>query len=119
MSNKSVKNFFTKLFGVQEKKSVPSNSPVKNEIEKLANLENVEKKSGVVMEDFLSFKDSLRILIRHPERMSKLDKIHARIIEISDFTRTPAFQDMVINRPDEVQKLRNELDELVNIANNV
>jgi hypothetical protein len=119
MSNKPVKHFFTKLFSSTEKKSVNPAVTEKNEFRKVSILENVEKKDGVVMEDLLSFKDSLRILIKHPERMSKLDKIHTRIIEISDFTRTPAFEDMVINRPAEVQKLRDELDELVSIANNV
>lgn len=119
MINKPVKNLFTKLFASTEKKAVSSEFTEKNEICKVGILENVEKKDGIVMEDLLSFKDSLRILIKHPERMSKFDKIHARIIEISEFTKTPAFRDMVINRPDEVQKLRNELDELVNIANNI
>ena len=119
MTNKPVKNFFTKLFSSTDKKSVSPAFTEKNEICKVSILENVEKKDGIVMEDLLSFKDSLRILIKHPERMSKFDKIHARIIEISEFTKTPAFKDMVINHPDEVQKLRNELDELVNIANNI
>lgn len=119
MINKPVKNFFTKFFSSTDKKSVSPDVAEKNEICKVGILENVEKKDGIVMEDLPSFKESLRILIKHPERMSKLDKIHARIIEISDFTRTPSFQDMVINHPDEVQKLRDELDELVSIANNV
>ena len=119
MINKPVKNFITKLFTSREKKAVASEFTEKNEICKFSILENVEKKDGIVMEDLLSFKDSLRILIKHPERMSKFDKIHARIIEISEFTKTSAFKDMVINHPDKVQKLRNELDELVNIANNI
>lgn len=119
MINKPVKNFITKLFASREKKAVASEFTEKNEICKFSILENVEKKDGIVMEDLLSFKDSLRILIKHPERMSKFDKIHARIIEISEFTKTSAFKDMVINHPAEVQKLRNELDELVNIANNI
>ena len=119
MINKPVKNFITKLFTSREKKAVASEFTEKNEICKFSILENVEKKDGIVMEDLLSFKDSLRILIKHPERMSTFDKIHARIIEISEFTKTSAFKDMVINHPDEVQKLRNELDELVNIANNI
>lgn len=119
MTNNPVKNFFTKLFSSTDKKTASPAFIEKNVIQKVDIIENVEKKDGIVMEDLLSVKDAIKILIKQPERMSKLDKIHARIIEISEFTRTPAFEDMVINRPDDVQKLRDELDELVSIANNV
>jgi hypothetical protein len=119
MSNQPVKNFFSKVFGSKEKSSVSFDCSVKNGIGKIDKQENIEKKPALIMEDLPSFKETIRILMTHPRRMSKLDKIHARIIEISDFTATTAFADMVVNRPAEVQKLRDELDALVIAANNV
>jgi hypothetical protein len=119
MSNQPVKNFFSKVFGSKEKSSVSFDCSVKNGIGKIEKQENIEKKPALIMEDLPSFKETIRILMTHPRRMSKLDKIHARIIEISDFTATTAFADMVVNRPAEVHKLRDELDALVIAANNV
>ena len=48
-----------------------------------------------------------------------LKAINARVIEISNFTTTAEFADMVMNRPHEVRKLRAELDPLVVESTNI
>lgn len=111
MNTQSVKAFFSKIFGKN------STLVACDDCSDLHGLKAMDESFKDMYESVENITQSIQGI--KEDRISLLGKIHARIIEISNFTTTSEFADMVVNRPYEVRKLRAELDALVVKSTNV
>jgi hypothetical protein len=115
MNRQSVKNFLSNIFVAKHKELKESKHFADCSIHR--GLSDVTQSLQSSRSIVASLTDSIGVLIRSPMIIRKLDKIQQRIDEIAAFTKTQDFATMVLERPADVQKLRDELDALVAEAN--
>lgn len=115
MLKKSLKEHLSSLFGTQT--AVEPTQPVEipaPALETLTNINDSFKEMNEAVEDI-----HVSLVEYFNARKQKLKDISSRLSEINDFTTTPEFGIMVLNDPQAVQKLRDEIDDLVLQANNI
>lgn len=112
MNMQPLKTFLTNLFGKNEQPKACDCAVHKG-------LENIHKTFDAMHESVAAMSESLTTIYECKRKSVELFKIENRISQISAITKSPDFADMVVNRPHEVQKLRDELDALVAKSKNL
>lgn len=106
MNIKSLKNILTKPF-FRKKDTQACTCSVHQ------GLSGIQSTFAEMHKSVDSISNSLNNIIDYQRKTKELFKIEARISEISAIATSPTFADMVLNRPNEVKSLRDELDSLV------
>lgn len=115
MLKKSLKEFFSSLLGKKSPvEPTPTVEPASTTVETLTNINNSFNEMNEAVADI-----HVSLVEYFNGRKQKLKDISSRLSEINDFTRTPEFGIMVVNDPKAVQKLRDEIDDLILQANTI